>query len=82
MPVMAAIVAVADAREAEAARGAWEGRYWHLRDQIGPTGLALVGPDAPLLDDDEQRALAALAGRRSTRSALRATLRAARRLGG
>jgi hypothetical protein len=73
---------VADARAAEAARGSWEGRYWHLHNHIGPAGLALVGPDEPLLDEDERRTLAALAGRPGGRRVLQALLGAARRAGG
>ena len=73
---------MADARAAEASRGDWEGRYWHLRNEIGPTGLALVGPDDPLLDEDARRALAALAGRAGGRRALHALLRGMQRFGG
>src|SRR5438034_263738 len=31
-----------DSLLAEAERGEFEGRYWHLRNEIGPTGLTLV----------------------------------------
>jgi glycosyltransferase involved in cell wall biosynthesis len=81
LPATKAAVAVADARAAEAARGDWEGRYWHLRNEIGPAGLALVGPDEPLLDVDGRRARAALAAKPGGRRALHALLRAARRVG-
>lgn len=59
----------------------WERQYWLQREQIGPTGLSLVGEDG-LLDVDAQRALAALARRPPSRRALLAVLRAAQRVGG
>jgi hypothetical protein len=65
----------------EAERSEWEGRYWHLRNQVGPTGMALVGPDA-WLPQDAQRGLAGLVRRRATRGPVVAALRAAYRLGG
>jgi glycosyltransferase involved in cell wall biosynthesis len=68
----------ADALAADAERGKWHGRYWHLFNEIGPAGLALVGPDDALLDEQQRRTLAALAGRRPGRRALGWLLRAAR----
>jgi glycosyltransferase involved in cell wall biosynthesis len=65
---------------AEARRGHWEGLYWAQRDDIGPTGLSLVGADG-LLPEDAQRTLAALAGRPQSRGALLRTLKALGRLG-
>lgn len=67
---------------------ATDARYWTLRNQIGPTGLSLVGPDreeGPLLPEDVQRLLAGLARRPATREVLFRTLRAlgrARGMGG
>ena len=52
--------------------------YWGLRHDIGDTGLALVGPDEPLLPADAQRTLAGLLRRRATRGP-RAADAAARR---
>jgi glycosyltransferase involved in cell wall biosynthesis len=52
-----------------------EASYWGLRDSIGPTGLSLVDPHAPLLPEEAQRTLAALARRPSTRRPLLSTLR-------
>ena len=65
---------VRDAIELEAERGRWEGLYWHLLDQTGAAGAALVGDDA-LLPVDAQRALAGLARRRLTRAPLLLLLR-------
>jgi glycosyltransferase involved in cell wall biosynthesis len=79
-PARPSATAAYEALAAEARRGHWEGTYWALRDQIGPTGLALVGEDA-LLPEDAQRTLAALAGRRATRRGLLAVLRQLGRLG-
>ncbi|HWH92839.1 MAG TPA: glycosyltransferase, partial [Baekduia sp.] len=62
-----------------------DARYWTLRHQIGPTGLALVGPDnpgGPLLPLEVQRTLAALARRPVSRGALLKTLRLLGRAGG
>jgi hypothetical protein len=56
-----------------------DARYWTLRNQIGPTGLSLVGPDrpeGPLLPQDVQQLLAGLARRGATREVLFRTLRA------
>lgn len=56
--------------ESHAADGgdrAGDARYWGLRDEIGGTGLALVGPGEPLLPDEAQRALAALTRHPATR---------------
>jgi glycosyltransferase involved in cell wall biosynthesis len=61
------------ALEAEAGRGHWEGLYWALRNDIGATGLSLVGPDG-LLPETAQRTLAALAHRPVTRRPLLAAL--------
>ena len=58
---------------------ATDARYWTLRNQIGPTGLSLVGPDdpdGPLLPEDVQRLVAGLARRPATRAVLFRTLRA------
>jgi glycosyltransferase involved in cell wall biosynthesis/GT2 family glycosyltransferase len=68
-------------RQSEAKRGEFEGRYWHLRNELGPTALSLVGPDGRL-PDDVQRTLSALTRRSLTRGPLLATLRLARRLAG
>lgn len=57
-----------------------DARYWGLRHDIGPTGLALVAPDEPLLPLNEQRAVAGLTRRRLTRGPFLATLRLAQRL--
>jgi Glycosyl transferases group 1 len=65
---------------AELDRAKYEARYWELWNEIGPTGLALVGPD-PWLPVESQRALAALARRNATRRPLLATLRALHRIG-
>jgi glycosyltransferase involved in cell wall biosynthesis len=65
--------------EAEAGRGRWEGLYWALRNDIGPTGLALVGADGSL-PEPTQRTLAALARRPITRRPLLAALSALGRL--
>ena len=43
-------------------RGHFEGLYWQLHGEIGPTGHALVGAGG-LLDEEAQRAIAALARR-------------------
>jgi len=62
-----------------------DSRYWALREQIGPTGMSLVGPSdagGPLLGLREQRALAALARRPATRASVLGVLRALSRLGG
>lgn len=64
----------------ERRRAHWEREYWRQREEIGPTGLSLVGPDG-LLDVEAQRALAALARRPPSRRALLAFLRAAHRVG-
>ena len=61
------------ALEAEARRGHWEGVYWKLFNDAGPSGLALVGPDG-LLPEPSRRALAALAARPLTRRPLLAVL--------
>jgi glycosyltransferase involved in cell wall biosynthesis len=68
------------ALEAEARRGHWEGVYWKLFDDAGPSGLALVGPDG-LLPEPSRRALAALAARPLTRRPLLAALGLLGRLG-
>lgn len=54
-------------READLVR---DGRYWHLRNAIGPTGMSLVEPREGLLPVSSQRALAALARRKLTRGPL------------
>ena len=71
----------ADAVQIEAERGEWEGKYWHLRNEVGSTGLSLVGPEGEL-PDEAQRALAGLVRRKSTRRLTLATLRAIGRGGG
>jgi hypothetical protein len=68
------------ALEAEEMRIYWEDRYWSLRNDIGPTGLSLVGSEGTL-PDEAQRALAALAKRPATRRPLLAALRFAHRVG-
>jgi GT2 family glycosyltransferase len=70
----------ADNLDAESAREQAENRYWKLWNDIGPTGLSLVGPDGHL-PIESQRPLAALARRSATRGPLLAALRAAGRLG-
>jgi hypothetical protein len=57
----------------------FEGRYWALRNEIGPTGFTLVGADGRL-PEDAQRALSALASRSATRGPLLAGLKLARRV--
>lgn len=79
MPATPGAAAAWRALEAEDARGALDGRYWALRQEVGDTGLALVG-DSGALPDDVQRALAALTRRKATREPLFATLRALQRL--
>jgi glycosyltransferase involved in cell wall biosynthesis len=79
-PARAASMNAWQALAAEARRGHWEGSYWALRDEVGPTGLALVGKDGSL-PEDAQRALAALAGRGATRGPLLRALRTAGKLG-
>jgi glycosyltransferase involved in cell wall biosynthesis len=69
------------AMAAEDRRGHFEGLYWQLSDEIGPTGHSLVGKDR-LLDEDAQRAIAALARRRATRGAFLGALRLLHRLAG
>lgn len=44
-----------------------DAKYWGLRNDIGPTGLSLVGPGEPLLPEQAQRTVAGLARRESTR---------------
>jgi glycosyltransferase involved in cell wall biosynthesis len=60
---------------------ATQGAYWGLRAGIGDTGMALVGPDDPLLPPDAQRALAALARRDASRRTLLRLLGLAARAG-
>lgn len=67
------------ALEAEERRGYFERRYWHLHNDLGSTGMALVGSSG-LLPDEAQRTLAALARRRITRALLLSGLAAVRRL--
>lgn len=69
----------ARARAAHERRLEYEGRYWALRQEIGPTGFTLVGPDGSL-PEDAQRTLSALTKRRATRAPLVGGLRLARRL--
>jgi glycosyltransferase involved in cell wall biosynthesis len=64
-----------EALASEAARGRWEGMYWHLHNAAEPAGLELVGPDEPLLDPDERRTLAALLRRPVAARPLRRLLR-------
>jgi glycosyltransferase involved in cell wall biosynthesis len=80
LPSRRAVISARETLAAEARRGHWEGRYWALRDEVGPTGLALVGRDG-VLPEDAQRALVALTRRRLTRGPLLKTLRATARLG-
>jgi glycosyltransferase involved in cell wall biosynthesis len=81
LPSRAAAVQAFQTLAAEAARGHWEGTYWALRQELGPTGLALVGADGAL-PEDAQRALAALTGRKATRAAVLRALRLAGKAGG
>lgn len=72
-------------RTALRAGGPVDARYWTLRNQIGPTGLSLVGPDrveGPLLPVGAQRGLAALARRPITRQIVVGALRFFGGLGG
>ncbi|MDA0171527.1 glycosyltransferase [Solirubrobacter taibaiensis] len=80
LPSRAAAVQAFQALAAEAGRGHWEGTYWALRQELGPTGLALVGADGAL-PQDAQRALAALTSRKFTREALLRALRLAGKVG-
>jgi GT2 family glycosyltransferase/glycosyltransferase involved in cell wall biosynthesis len=73
-----AAAAAADAIESERNMREMELRYWSLWNEIGPTGMSLVGPDGRL-PDDVQHAVAALVSRSSTRGPFLAALRAARR---
>ncbi len=57
----------------------FEGRYWELRNEIGPTGFTLVGADGRL-PEEAQRALSALTSRSATRGPLLAGLKLARRV--
>jgi GT2 family glycosyltransferase/glycosyltransferase involved in cell wall biosynthesis len=70
-----------DALDMAADRGRFEGLYWALRQDIGPTGFTLVGPEGRL-PEDAQRALSALTKRPVTRKPLVAGLRLARRMAG
>jgi len=67
--------------EADAQRGHWEGMYWALRNEIGDTGMALVGADG-LLPEAPQRTLAGLLRRSVTRRPVLGALNALGRLGG
>ena len=78
MPTPPASPAAADAVESERAMKEMELRYWSLWNDIGPTGMALVGPDGNL-PPDAQHALAALSSKSATRTPLVAALRAARK---
>jgi hypothetical protein len=60
--------------EVEAQRGEAHARFTALREEVGDTGLALVGADG-LLPRDAQRSLAALAGHRAVRAPLVGALR-------
>jgi glycosyltransferase involved in cell wall biosynthesis len=54
--------------------------YWKLRADLGPIGMALVGENDRLLDDESQVGLARIASRRRLRAPLRAALRAVAKL--
>jgi glycosyltransferase involved in cell wall biosynthesis/GT2 family glycosyltransferase len=60
---------------------ALDARYWDLVRGIGGTGMSLVDPDTPLLDESAQRALAALARRPQTRNALLKALHLVHKVG-
>ncbi|HWK27394.1 MAG TPA: glycosyltransferase [Solirubrobacter sp.] len=79
MPAPMSRRAALEILETEAKRGEFEGRYWALRQEIGPTGFTLVGEDGRL-PDDAQRALSALTQRSVTRGPLVAGLRFAHRV--
>ena len=68
-----------DVERVDAVRAEFEGKYWELRNDVGPIGFTLVGPDARL-PPDAQRALSALTARQATRVPLVAGLRMIRRL--
>jgi hypothetical protein len=70
-----------EARRLAEAEMVTQARYWALRHDIGDTGMALVGPDDPLLPPDVQGVVAGLARRPATRGALLALLRRLRRDG-
>ena len=70
-----------DVERVDAVRAEFEGKYWELRNEVGPIGFTLVGPDARL-PPDAQRALSALTARQATRIPLVAGLRMVRRLSG
>jgi len=80
-PARLAGVTAAENARLEVERDEWELRYWDLRNQVGPTGMALVGPDGHL-PETAQRALAGLARRRATRKPLLSALTALHRVGG
>lgn len=80
LPSRPATRAAAEALRIDDERREWEGRYWHLRNRVGGTGMSIVGPGSAL-PEEAQRALAALANRPSSRRALVAALRAIHRLG-
>lgn len=67
----APVTAARATRDAELVRDA---RYWALRHDIGPTGMALVEPNVGLLPLSSQRLIAALTRRRLTRAPLVALL--------
>jgi glycosyltransferase involved in cell wall biosynthesis len=77
-PMAARIGAEGAAMEAE--RLAADARYWHLWNEVGSTGLALVGPQGRL-PPDAQRALAALVRNNWTRPPVVGALRAVSRAG-
>jgi GT2 family glycosyltransferase len=60
---------------------ALDARYWDLVRGIGGTGMSLVDPSEPLLDEPAQRALAALARRPQTRNALLKALHLVHKVG-
>lgn len=68
-----------DVLEAAAERDRFEGMYWGLRNDIGPTGFTLVGSEGRL-PEDVQRVISAVMQRPATREPIVGGLRLARRV--
>jgi hypothetical protein len=78
-PAREARVGAADALAADARRAEFEALHRRLLEDIGPTGLSLVGPGGHL-PQDAQRTIAGLARRRLTRRPFLGGLSVLRRL--